>query len=99
MDPFTCFGIIVHIGMILGHMHFYADVDFLLCNGFRCFLKVRVMEYFFGCRKIDFPCRGEFLSAVPPVSWLSTGFPSCFSRLLDIFLRAIDFEDGMDEFS
>ena len=53
MDPFTCFGIIVHIGMILGHMHFYADVDFLLCNGFRCFLKVRVMEYFFGCRKID----------------------------------------------
>ena len=39
MDPFTCFGIIVHIGMILGQMHFYADVDFLLCNGFRCFLK------------------------------------------------------------
>lgn len=93
------FGIIVHIGMIPGHMHFYADVDFLLCNGFRCFLKVRVMEYFFGCRKIDFPCRGEFLSAVPPVSWLSTGFPSCLFAAVGYFLRAIDFEDGMDEFS
>lgn len=99
MDPFTCFGIIVHIGMIPGHMHFYADVDFLLCNGFRCFLKVRVMEYFFGCRKIDFPCRGEFLSAVPPVSWLSTGFPSCLFAAVGYFLRAIDFENGMDEFS
>ena len=43
--------------------------------------KVRVMEYFFGCRKTDFPCRGEFLSAVPPVSWLSTGFPSCLFEM------------------
>ena len=99
MDPFTCFGIIVHIGMIPGHMHFYADVDFLLCNGFRCFLKVRVMEYFFGCRKIDFPCRVSFFLQCPLCPGCPPGFLPVFSRLLDIFLRAIDFEDGMDEFS
>ena len=58
--------------MILSHMHFYADVDFLLCNGFRCFLKVK--ELLPGAEdRMNCP--------------LCPGCP-----LLDIFLRAIDFE-------